>query len=928
MESIEAPLSQSELRLDNLFTDIQFHVCMKLLEVNGGHHGALMVLEGVNQSLLRSIRLFYRSNFTRHFSMTPMLCVSHPKRCTVRTLHWICKYASQLSHIDLSQWFLSDGPETPVIDILAVLRAFSVERKKAAAADHDCEDWSLTLWSPPHSSTTLISSASPIVEDEPPPWLPIALSFPQHIKEIQVAPYLESTRSWQLVMEEAKRLERLWLDYSDYSFSLSYSAFNASQAPLKQLSLRSVQFVNAMVDDGDWNADEEGDDEDAIPHLWNLATALLPNLRNEEIPKVAIHQFPWVQNCSTSLVELDLYRVTGLRRTDFFDCISRCERLEVISLQHVDVDVASFLKLPKQNLVRFREVGLKVPIQTRAAFVFCCPKLKNALVDVGVEVEEMRAICERLWGENLARPAPLLSFDGEDGFVEASLLQSATNLRDVHQRDADALAVVALLLSLSPSCSGALLFKAETLLLAQNYRVALETVDTLLSALTAADSAMARFKAAHLKAIILNRLGMNLEANEFLELAFEFHTEDMWAWTDAATIQLELKQLQKATTSIDRAVALAEKAANKSNTDQIWFRKGLIMQKLKRHDDSIDAFQRAISLNDSASYRFHLGESYRKSSQNAEALVQFERAVELQPNYLVAWNSAGLARSSQRDYINALSCFEKALEISPSDCVVWANKGESLFMQGHYQLAVECFDKSLECAAGADPQTRVGFVWIRKGKALCLIGSYERAVECFEQALQDDPESPVAWEWKGRSLFEQGKMQESLQCYDTALSLAPDDFFAWSGKGLALDGAGQFEEAIKCFNRSLELNKANDLTFRWKGRVLMKNGHTEEAAAVFNTAIEMCNGDNPDHLYRRGMAYHGKGDYLNAVACFSRGLEMDPLDVDAWFDRGESLLQLGRAEEASECYEKALSLCPDYRKATKSLEKLHSIGKS
>jgi tetratricopeptide (TPR) repeat protein len=404
-------------------------------------------------------------------------------------------------------------------------------------------------------------------------------------------------------------------------------------------------------------------------------------------------------------------------------------------------------------------------------------------------VESIHALSDRLWKENSARHTPLLSFNGEDGFVEASLLRSASDLRDIHQLDEGALEIMDLLLALAPGCSGAMLFRAETLLLSQNFDDALECVDSLLRILSATDPPMVRFRAAHLKAIILNRLGRNLEANEFLEIAFEYHTGDMWAWTDAATIQLELKQLQKAASSIERAIELAESASHKINTDQIWFRKGLIMQKLKRHDDSIEAFQRAISLHDTASYRFHLGESYRKSSKNVEALEHFERAVQLQPDYLVAWNSAGLARSSQRDYTNALSCFEKALEISPSDCVVWANKGESLFMQGHYQLAVECFDKSLECAAG-DPQSRLGFVWIRKGKALCLIGSYERAVECFDHALQDNQEDPVAWEWKGRSLFEQGKMQESLTCYDVALKLSPDDFFAWSGKGMALGASG------------------------------------------------------------------------------------------------------------------------------------------
>jgi hypothetical protein len=128
-------------------------------------------------------------------------------------------------------------------------------------------------------------------------------------------------------MERAKRLERLWLNYSDYTFLLSYSAFTMSPAALKQVSFIRVHFASDAAEEGAMN-------EDGI-----------------EDTSVKIHPFPWLQNCSASLMELDLYHVTGLISTDFFDCISRCERLEVISLQHVDIDAISFQKLPKENLI-------------------------------------------------------------------------------------------------------------------------------------------------------------------------------------------------------------------------------------------------------------------------------------------------------------------------------------------------------------------------------------------------------------------------------------------------------------------------------------------------------------------------------------------------------------------------------------------------
>lgn len=138
------------------------------------------------------------------------------------------------------------------------------------------------------------------------------------------------------------------------------------------------------------------------------------------------------------------------------------------------------------------------------------------------------------------------------------------------------------------------------------------------------------------------------------------------------------------------------------------------------------------------------------------------------------------------------------------------------------------------------------------------------------------------------------------------------------------DAAGKLAESLECFERSLELNKTNDLTYRWKGRVLLKNGRVEEAVSVFDAAIALCPMDSADHLYRRGMAFHGKGDYSKAISCFRSGLEKDPEDVDAWFDCGESLVQLGRTEEALDCYTRAVSLCSGYKKAMRALGRLHS----
>lgn len=439
-------------------------------------------------------------------------------------------------------------------------------------------------------------------------------------------------------------------------------------------------------------------------------------------------------------------------------------------------------------------------------FVFSCPSLANASVDIDLGAVEPFLVMEtvvafvqaRDWRSACTR-TPLLDFVGSETFLDASILGWATEIRDTHQDDAKALGLIEFLLSHSPLSASALLFKTQSLLLADSLVEALDCVNILVASWCGVGAPTAAgiptsappltvFKAFHFKAIILNRQGMNGLANDALRVALHFKADDLWAWTDAATIQMELKCVSEAFESIEKAIALAQQVSDAENQhlDEVWFRHALILQKLKRQDDAILSFQAAIAIADSASYRYHLGELFRKSSRLPEALVQFAAATSLQPTYLVAWNSAGLTLSAQREYPASLKLFAKALEISPKDCVVWANKGEALFMQGHYELALESFEESIKFAAETDQSHSMAFVWIRKGKALCLIGNYEAAVVCLDQALQEQPDDAIAWEWKGRALFEQGLNTESLACYNVALQLAPNDYYAWSGKAMAL----------------------------------------------------------------------------------------------------------------------------------------------
>ena len=69
--------------------------------------------------------------------------------------------------------------------------------------------------------------------------------------------------------------------------------------------------------------------------------------------------------------------------------------------------------------------------------------------------------------------------------------------------------------------------------------------------------------------------------------------------------------------------------------------------------------------------------------------------------------------------------------------------------------------------------------------------------------------------------------------------------------------------------------------------------------------------DNPDYWYLRGGAYFDKrGDYDQAIADFSRAIELNPDNAEYWHDRGAAYFRKGDYDRAIADYARACQLAP------------------
>ncbi len=67
-----------------------------------------------------------------------------------------------------------------------------------------------------------------------------------------------------------------------------------------------------------------------------------------------------------------------------------------------------------------------------------------------------------------------------------------------------------------------------------------------------------------------------------------------------------------------------------------------------------------------------------KAGNNEDAIIAYEKAIELNPAHTSAWNNKGIILFRLKRYDEAISCYDKAIEINPNHANAWLNKAKAV----------------------------------------------------------------------------------------------------------------------------------------------------------------------------------------------------------------------------------------------------------
>ncbi|MDB9963977.1 tetratricopeptide repeat protein [Vicingaceae bacterium] len=138
-----------------------------------------------------------------------------------------------------------------------------------------------------------------------------------------------------------------------------------------------------------------------------------------------------------------------------------------------------------------------------------------------------------------------------------------------------------------------------------------------------------------------------------------------------------------------------------------------------------------------------------------KAVIAFEKAIAIHPNYSEAYADVGLAYFRMNDFKSAEKNYLKATQLNPSNATAYSNLGSLYFNTQRYQQAKSSYERTLQI----NPNHIDGLA--NYASALGTLGDFEGAIRYFKKAITLNPNEPNYYKMVGMTYQNMGRAADA-----------------------------------------------------------------------------------------------------------------------------------------------------------------------
>jgi tetratricopeptide (TPR) repeat protein len=332
-----------------------------------------------------------------------------------------------------------------------------------------------------------------------------------------------------------------------------------------------------------------------------------------------------------------------------------------------------------------------------------------------------------------------------------------------------------------------------------------------------------------------------------------------------------------------------------------------------------------------------------------EAYQQEPTIVDAQEHYLLGEKLWSYGKPGK-----AADCYRQAIALNPDAIEAYSQLGKLLTLEGYLDKAINIYRRAIQ-----NHPDRVEFYYLL-GEALSSQANCQEAVSCYRKAIELDPNSDRAYFGLAEICRHEKNWLEAISNYKKTLKINFNHYQACLQLGKIWQQQRQWEKAAAAYQRAILLNPngiesylnfASLLTIQNKYQAafhnyrqviqMSPNASIYEAKAIAGYRQALI--DNPNTTakdrYQLAKYLRGKSHFAEAIEEYQKAIELDPtfhpayIDIQytpielpqlhelidfyrqllqkhpnlaiAWGNLGDAFTQIGKLEEAINCYQKS-----------------------
>lgn len=427
----------------------------------------------------------------------------------------------------------------------------------------------------------------------------------------------------------------------------------------------------------------------------------------------------------------------------------------------------------------------------------------------------------------------------------------------------------------------------------------LERFDEAVSALQQAIKLKPDFyQAYHALGWVLSSQNKNLEAVAAFEQATKINSDYYQAWAAKSRVLRDLKKYPEALAAIDQAI-------EKNDDDyDLYIDRGITLSYLKRNSEAMEAITKAIEKQPLFFAYASRGLIRINLKDYHSAIADINKALELQPDYVLAYSLRGLVRYQLKDFKKAQADLNQAIKLQHNFALAYWIRGLVRYELKDPKGTLDDYNQAIKL----DPDNAIAYFY--RGFARNELKDYQGAIADYNQAIKLDPHNANYYSNRGRVRFAMNDPKGAIADCNQAIKVEPNEAFGYSCRGNVRFGLKDLQGALLDYNQAIKLQPDNVANYGSRGLVRNELKDYQGALFDFNQAIKL----QPDFA----LAYSIRGgirkdlkDYQGAINDYGQAIKLKPDNAEAYRLQGDVRKDLKDYQGAIADYTQVIKIEPE-----------------